>query len=57
MAHLHNFPNNHHPSLLSTIGTKVKQGAEIAGTIKNIFDIGRGIYQTVGPLIAAAAVL
>lgn len=58
MGHLHNFHKHQRPSLLSSIGQKVKTGLEIAGTVKGLYDIGRsiyGAYQVVRPAIAAAA--
>lgn len=60
MAHLHNLNKHQRPSLLSSIGQKVKTGLEIAGTVKGIYDLGRsiyGAYQVVAPAIATAGVL
>jgi len=43
------------------LGNKVKQAAEIAGTIKGIWDTGKTIYHAVapiiGPAVAAAGIL
>jgi len=43
---------------IQNFGDKVRQGAEIAGTLKGIWDTGKMIYggiQTVAPYVAAAA--
>ena len=43
------------PSLMSSIGQKVKQGAEMLGTIKGIYDTGKVIYngvQAAAPYVA-----
>ena len=43
---------------IQNFGDKVRQGAEIVGGIKGIWDTGKMIYggiQTVAPYIAAAA--
>jgi hypothetical protein len=43
------------PSTLETIGNKVKQGAEIVGALKGIWDVGKAIYgaaTTAAPYIA-----
>jgi hypothetical protein len=40
---------------MSSIGQKVKQGAEIIGTLKGIYDTGKVIYngvQAAAPIIA-----
>ena len=58
MGHLHNLHKHQRPSLLSSIGQKVKTCLEIAGTVKGIYDIGRsiyGAYQVARPALAAAA--
>ncbi len=61
MAHTHNIQKYQRVSTLDSIGDKVKKAAEIAGTIKGIWDTGKLIYQTVspviGPAIAAAGML
>ena len=45
MAHLHHFPRHkYQPSMLESVGQKVKTVAEIAGAAKGIWDIGRMIY-------------
>ena len=57
MAHTHN-SNYQQPTLMESIGNKVKTGAQIAGTIKGIWDLGKTIYtgvRTIAPMIAAAA--
>ena len=51
-----NHKGGHH--WIQNFGDKVRQGAEIAGKIKGIWDTGKMIYggiQTVAPYIAAAA--
>ena len=53
MAHLHNFHKNQHPGWFESIVNKIKFGAEIAGAVKTIFDVGKTIYSTVGPAAAA----
>lgn len=50
MAHTHSFNTSHH-SLMSGIGNKVKQVAEIAGTLKGLYDTGKIIYQAVSPFV------
>ena len=60
MAHLHILHKHQRPSLLSSIGQKVKTGLGIAGTVKGIYAIGRpiyGAYQVAAPAIAAAGAL
>ena len=56
MAHLHlrNFNKNKSTSFLESIGAKLKTGAQIAGSIKQIYDIGRDLAPV---LTTAAAVL
>ena len=57
MAHTHN-SNHHQATLLESIGNKVKTGAQIAGTIKGIWDLGRTIYtgvRTIAPIVASVA--
>ena len=51
--HLHNFNNNQTPSFLEGIGQKVKTVAQIAGSIKQIYDIGRDL----APIAATAAAI
>ena len=53
MAHLHlrNFNKNKSTSFLESIGAKLKTGAQIAGSIKQIYDIGRDL----APIITTAA--
>ena len=48
--HLHNF-NKYQPRFLEGIGQKVKTVAQIAGSIKQIYDIGRDL----APIAATAA--
>ena len=55
MAHLHNFYKNQNPGLFESVGNKIKFGAEIAGAVKTILDLGKTIYSTVGPAAAAIA--
>jgi hypothetical protein len=55
MAHLHNFHNNKNPSMFESIGHKIKSIAEVAGAVKTIYDIGKGIHSVVGPVASAAA--
>ena len=52
MANVHHT----HPSVnrLSSIGAKIKRGAEFLGTVKTAIDVGKGLYQTVPPMAAAA---
>ncbi len=57
MAHLHNFHKNKSPGLFESIGNNIKFGAEVAGAVKTILDVGKGIYSTVGPAAAAVAAL
>ena len=45
MANLQNFRNNSHVNLLEHVGQKVKNAAEIAGTVKGIWDVGKMIYS------------
>ena len=57
MANLQNFRRQQDTSLLTHVGQKVKQAAEIAGAVKGVWDIGRGIYsgfQVAAPYIEAA---
>ena len=53
MAHLHNFYKNQNPGFFEGVGNQIKFGAEIAGAVKTIFDVGKTIYSTVGPAAAA----
>jgi hypothetical protein len=56
MAHTRNrFIAKRQPSYLESIGNKVKQGAEIVGALKGIWDVGNAIYgaaTTAAPYIA-----
>ena len=54
MANLQNFRHYKHVNLLDNVGEKVKHAAELAGTIKGIYDLGRGVYagfQVAAPYI------
>ena len=45
---------HNNPSNMESIGQKVKSVAEIAGTLKGIWDIGSSIYQgvkTIAPIV------
>jgi hypothetical protein len=57
MAHLHNFHKNQNPGFFAGIGQKIKFGAEVAGAVKTIFEVGKGIYSTVAPAVALAALI
>ena len=52
MAHLHNIHKNQSPSLLHSIGQKVKVAAEIAGALKTIYSVGKPIVQAAAPIVA-----
>lgn len=58
MAILHNSNYQHQPSLMESIGSKVKTGMQIAGTVKSIWDVGRSLYhgaQALAPVAGAVA--
>ena len=58
MASLHNMHKKQ--SFWGGLGTQVKHAAEIAGSLKGIYDTGRMLYnaaQYIGPAVAAAGVL
>ena len=57
MAHLHQCQKSQSPGLFASIGSKMKSVAEVAGAMKTIWDVGEGIYSTVGPVAAAVAAL
>ena len=60
MAHMQNVNRSKNRSWLSSIGSKVKHAAEIAGAVKGIYDTGRMLYnaaQYIGPAVAAAGVI
>jgi hypothetical protein len=57
MAHLHNFHKNQNPGVFAGIGQKIKFGAEVAGAVKTIFEVGKGIYSAVAPAVALAALI
>ena len=55
MAHLQ---NRQKTSFTQGIGTKIRTGAEIAGAIKSIWDVGNTIYSGIraaAPVIGAIA--
>ena len=56
MASLQNFRHYRHVNLLENVGQKVKNAAELAGTMKGIYDLGRGVYagfQVAAPYLEA----
>ena len=71
MGHSHTFNKNKKPSMLSSIGNKVKTALEVGAAAKGLFDIERSVYQgvatygpmimngirTMGPMVAAAATI
>lgn len=63
MALTHNFKRqstSSSPSMLSDIGGKVKNVAEIVGAVKGLYDVGKAVYQgvkTIGPIVASAGIL
>ena len=55
MASLHNFKHRQKTSWLDGVGNKINHVAEIIGSVKGIYDVGRGIYtaaQAATPLLA-----
>ena len=60
MASLHNFRNRTkktQSSWVDSIGQKIRNVAEIVGTAKGLYDVGRGLYtaaQAYGPIVAGA---
>lgn len=57
MANLMHHRSYRPPSTIESIGQKVKNAAEFAGTIKGIWDTGKVIYsgfQAAAPYIEAA---
>ena len=57
MANLQNFRHSSHVGLLEHVGQKVKNAAELAGTIKGIYDVGKMVYagfQVAAPYLEAA---
>ena len=56
MAHLHNFAG-HTGVIMQNIGNQVKQTAEIAGGMKQIYDIGTFFKNVILPVVEVAAVL
>ena len=57
MAHLHNFNKNQNPGFFAGIGQTIKFGAEVAGAVKTIFDVGKAVFSAVGPAAAVIAAL
>ena len=62
MANLHNFRNKQ-PSMLHSIGNKVKNAAEFIALAKGAWDVGRSIYHAgvaaapyIAPAIGAALI-
>ena len=47
MASLHNFKHRQKTSWLDGVGNKIKNVAEIIGSVKGIYDVGRGLYTAV----------
>ena len=45
--HLHNFNNNQTPNFLEGIGQKNKSVAQIAGSLKTIYEVGRDLAPVV----------
>ena len=45
MANPQNFRHHKHVGLLENVGQKVKHAAEIAGTVKGIWDVGKMVYS------------
>ena len=56
MAHLHNFAKQS-GIVMGQIGQKVKQTAEIAGQIKQIYDIGSFLKNVIMPVAEVAIAL
>lgn len=57
MAHLHN-NNYRNTGFWEGIGSKIKTGAEVAGAIKGIWDVGKTIYtgiRAAAPVVGAIA--
>ena len=55
MAHLHNLRKNQKPPFLDGIG-QVRSVAEIVGTAKGLYDVGKGLYtfgRMAAPVITA----
>ena len=58
MGHLHNLNHKHQPSMLHSIGNKVKNAAEFVAMAKGAWDIGRSIYhgaQALAPVAGSIA--
>jgi hypothetical protein len=56
MANLIHFRKPEHVGFLEGLGQKAKHVAEIAGTVKGIWDVGKTVYsgiQTAAPYIEA----
>ena len=43
MGHLHNFNHKRQPSMVQSIGSKIKNAAELVALAKGAWDIGRTI--------------
>ncbi len=59
MAYLQHYQQQK-PSWFQSMGNKVKTAAEIAGTVKGIFELGKNIYSGVraaAPVVASMAAL
>ena len=57
MANLQNFRNHRQVGLLDHVGEKVKNAADLAGTMKRIWDVGKMVYsgfQVAAPYLEAA---
>ena len=45
--HLHNFNNNQTPKKIEGIGQQIKSVAQIAGSLKTIYEVGRDLAPVV----------
>ena len=57
MASRHNFRNHQRPTFLEDVGNKVRQGIEIAGTAKGLYEAGKFLYHTgraIAPYVGSA---
>ena len=60
MAHLHNLHTRQRPSFISDIGNKIRTVAEVAGTAKGLYDMGKWAYagmRALGPMVGTAGLL
>jgi hypothetical protein len=58
MANLHNYHSKYQPSMLHSIGSKVKNAAEFVAMAKGAWDIGTSIYrgaQALAPVAGSIA--